>query len=220
MFLSSSRRSQQVRGREADGAILAESERRSYRYIGYIFIHCPDPQSVPASWRLGGNRSHAGRRGLGRRANGKWKWTWKMEIVGNGNGNGNRGVGCLGPLSSPKRPAPLPPSRNKRNEKTKGRREDGRTGSPRVPEGGCNANQETQERIGEGGRLPRKAGHRSRLLSVCLPVRFSRWTIAWIPSTGRASVAGFPYLVPFSATTVGRSGFGFGPLVLSLPAHS
>lgn len=58
--------------------------------------------------------------------------------------------------------------------KRMGRREDGRTGSLReyLTEGGCNANQEIQERRGEGGRLPRKAGHKSGLLSVCLPARF------------------------------------------------
>lgn len=67
--------------------------------------------------------------GLERRANGKWKW--KMEIV-KGMKMQMENAGYLPevawPLSSPKRPVPLPPSRKKRNEKNEGetgRRADG-----------------------------------------------------------------------------------------------
>lgn len=58
--------------------------------------------------------------------------------------------------------------------KRMGRREDGRTGSLReyLRVGATQTRKSKREEVREGGRLPRKAGHKSRLLSVCLPARF------------------------------------------------
>lgn len=190
-----------MRGREADGAILAESERRSYRYIGYIFIHCPDPQRSQrrGNWMAG----HVGTDALqAERTGGESKW--KMEL-----GNKmemetemeNAGYLAWLPLLTP---GVQCHSRHRvRGEwKRMGRREDGRTGSLReyLRVGATQTRKSKREEVREGGCPGRPAISLVCCRSVC-PRGFSRWTIAWIPSPERGSAAGLPCLIPFSATT-------------------